>query len=67
MVLRANTGGKSLDRGSASGDMSQSRGLESAPEPGFGLLRAGEAQRGGEFHVTGEAMGCSTRARQAEP
>lgn len=67
MVLRANTGGKSLDRGSVFGAISRGRGSESTPEPEIGSLRAGGAQIGGEIHGTEEAMECSTQPRQKNP
>ena len=67
MVLRANTGGKSLDRGSVFGAISQCRGLGSAPEPEIGSLRAGGGQIGGELPRSGEAMECSDQPRQREP
>jgi hypothetical protein len=44
MVLRANTGGKSLDRGSVFGAMSQCRSLKSAPGPEIGSLGLAEVK-----------------------
>lgn len=65
--MRANTGGKSLDKGSVFGAISQCRSLESAPKPEICSLRAGGAQIGGELARSGEALECRDQPRHTEP
>lgn len=67
--MRANTGGKSLERGSAFGAMSLAMPSRKCAQGRFGSLGAGGAEIGGEFsefHVTGEAMECCTQPRRTE-